>query len=122
MPNIKNIVQGHNKSVLNSSRIEAEQNQKCNCKNKDACPLNGNCLAEGVAYRGNLSCEEDETIQFKYIGVSEDIFKSRYNNHAMSFRDPKYSMKTKLSRKYWELNNSGLTPKVSWETIQTVKK
>ena len=40
----------------------------------------------------------------------------------MSFRDPKYSMKTKLSRKYWELKNSGLTPKVSWEIIQTVKK
>ena len=122
MPNMKNIIIGHTKSVMNSEKAKVTQENKCNCTNKENCPLNGNCLAEGIVYRGNLGCEENESLKFKYLGVSEDKFKYRYNNHATSFRDPRYANKTKLSKKYWELKNQGLTPKVSWEIVKHLKK
>jgi len=41
MPNIENILHGHNSRVLNTA---VSPLKSCSCRKKDACPLNGNCL------------------------------------------------------------------------------
>ena len=41
MPNMKAIITGHNKKLL--EKKSSQQSKPCNCKNKDICPLKGSC-------------------------------------------------------------------------------
>ena len=63
-----------------------------------------------------------EPLKFKYIGLAEGAFKTRFHNHNTSFRDVKYSTSTELSNKYWEIKNDGKNPNVSWRILKTVGK
>ena len=47
-PNIKTIIQQHNKRLLNTKNTPT-RNAGCNCR-KQPCPLNGHCLTECVVY------------------------------------------------------------------------
>ena len=42
-----------------------------------------------------------------YLGPYEDEFKTRYNNHTMSFRNKSHKKKTELSKYVWELKDKG---------------
>ena len=44
MPNMASIIRSHNQKVLNPQQKREER--KCNCKVKETCPLEGNCLTE----------------------------------------------------------------------------
>ena len=50
MANIKN----HNQKILNSS-IEVTNERKCNCSDKDLCPLDGKCLLNNVIYEATVT-------------------------------------------------------------------
>ena len=41
MPNMKAIITGHNKKLL--EKESSQQSKPCNCKNKDICRLKGSC-------------------------------------------------------------------------------
>ena len=118
MPNIGNIIKSHNASILNIDKAQ-ENLKECSCRNKDSCPLDNNCLTKSLIYQANLSCDNDEN--FKYIGLVEGDFKKRYNNHNMSFRNERYANSTELSKKFWDLKNEGMDPKVSWKILKIVK-
>ena len=47
MNNIKQIIQSHNKSILQPKN---NQNSICNCQRKTECPLNGSCVVDNVVY------------------------------------------------------------------------
>ena len=40
-----------------------------------------------------------------YFGISETEFKSRYNNHTMSFRNRTHENDTELSKYIWSLKD-----------------
>ena len=44
MPNIKSIINAHNHKLLRPNHAE----KTCNCKEKQLCPFNGECLSKGV--------------------------------------------------------------------------
>ena len=50
-----------------------------------------------------------EPLKFKYIGLAEGAFKTRFHKHNTLFRDVKYSTSTELSN-------------VSWRILKTVGK
>ena len=56
MPNVKQIIEGHNKTILKKdSQPPQDQAEKvCNCRNKDECPLEGACLTKEVVYQATL--------------------------------------------------------------------
>ena len=54
-------------------------------------------------------------------GLVEGDFKKRYNNHNMSFRNERCANSTELSKKFWDLKNEGMDPKVSWKIFKIVK-
>ena len=120
MPNMRTIIKGHNLGILNPPQIQNEKT--CNCRKKENCPLDGKCLVESVVYEGTITCTENDTLKFKYIGLAEGAFKTRFHNHNTSFRDVKYSTSTELSKKYWEIKNDGKSPNVSWQILKTVGK
>ena len=43
LPNFANMIKSHNNRILTSEKIQGQQ--KCNCRQKDTCPLEGNCFS-----------------------------------------------------------------------------
>ena len=77
--NIHSLIQSHNSKILNSKPKATEK--PCNCRKKDACPLDQNCTQENVIYHATVEGEEK-----KYIGSTVQ-FKKRYYGHKDSFRN-----------------------------------
>ena len=87
MPNVQQIIKGHNQSVLENSAqpIPYQARERaCNCRKKEQCPLEGNCLSKGIVYQAQVtSVRKAET----YVGVTATEFKARFRNHQVSFNN-----------------------------------
>ena len=53
MPSLQTIINSHNRKVLSSA--ETRNEETCNCKVKENCPLQGNCLTANNLYKATLS-------------------------------------------------------------------
>ena len=49
-----------------------------------------------------------------YIGSAEGKFKSRYNNHTLSFRSKEYKHRTELWKHIWSLQDSNTEFSLKW--------
>ena len=52
MSNVSEIIKQHNKNVSNK---KVKQTNPCNCRNKNECPLNGNCKVQNAIYKCTVS-------------------------------------------------------------------
>ena len=88
----------HKKKLLNNRTGNIKPR---NCRKKDECPLNEQCLVQDIVYKciASTSMNPDKT----YLGTAERDFKKRYNNHTKSFRHKRYSKETTLSKSIWEI-------------------
>ena len=101
MDNTKQIIDNHNKRILTASTqadstaaaaaatATINNNKTCNCRQKNACPLDGNCLQSSVIYQATVTRKDTNTTE-TYIGLTENDFKTRYRNHTASFRHAKH--------------------------------
>ena len=112
MPNIKSKISTHNEKVLN--KPVNQNTRKCNCINKNTCPLNGNCLLKNVLYIATIKSDKKNYHPRNFKGISEDTFKKRYANHKRSFNINRYKNGTKLSVEHWNLKVGNSNPKVTW--------
>ena len=55
MPNINAAINRHNKKILND--FTTLNRVKCNCRNKNDYPLNGECLKENVLYETEVTSD-----------------------------------------------------------------
>ena len=92
MPNIKSIINSHNKNILYGDVKLSEK--ACNCIKKSLCPLNNNCLSNNIVYQATVSSNKPQYSGKVYIGISETSFKLRYANHLKSFNIKKYKNDT----------------------------
>ena len=53
--------------------------------------------------------------------MAETEFKTRFNNHKLSFKHKKYANKTKLSKYIWDLEESKREHKVEWSIVKRAK-
>ena len=69
---MSSFISSHNKKFLNSRTGNIKQ---YNCKKKDECSLNGQCLAQDIVYKciASTSMNPDKT----YLGTAEGDFKKR---------------------------------------------
>ena len=72
MSNIKVIIQKHNKKTLNKTNKTEEQNvttntPSCNCRSKNSCPLDNNCLIKNVIYKATITSPKE--IKKHYINL-----------------------------------------------------
>ena len=77
MPNIKQTIDNQNKQKLrlfNNSATENEKNKPCNCRKKDECPLDGNCLQAAVIYQAKVTRTDNNTHE-TYVGLQKMILK-----------------------------------------------
>ena len=102
MQNMRNEITKHNNKLL---FLNFEQTTRMRyCRDKASCPMDRNCLQKCFVYQAQV----DSTNSRKsYLGSSEDEFKTRYNNHTMSFRDKGYEKETELPKYVWYLKDKG---------------
>ena len=87
-PSMKQVIDGHNKTIIGKAK-QPEQDQTvktCNCRNKNECPLEGQCLQKELVYQATVTTSEKKEI---YVGLTATEFKTRWRNHQMSFKHEK---------------------------------
>lgn len=119
MNNIKQSIDGHNKSIIQKTTNSTPQ-KKCNCRKPDDCPMSGNCLQKCIIYQATITTDDNQPPQ-TYVGLTENTFKTRYNNHTASFRNPNKKHSTELSKLIWELKDKGTNYNITWKTIKRTK-
>ena len=92
MSNMSSFIKQHNRNILFSP--PNSEKRSCNCRNKDNCPLAGNCLKTCIIYRADVIKLNETHV---YCGASHGEFKYQYNNHTNSFRNRDYENKTYLA-------------------------
>ncbi|XP_048586684.1 uncharacterized protein LOC125568422 [Nematostella vectensis] len=113
MSNTKQIIDSHNKRIIASSittedaptSLATANDKTCNCRQKNACPLDGNCLQSSVIYQATVTRKDNNTSE-TYVGLTENEFKTRYRNHTASFRHAKHRNSTELSKYIWKILSS----------------
>ena len=94
MPNVKQAVDGHNKTKL--SQTSTSDESTCNCRNKKRCPMNRKCLVKSLVYQAT-------------VGLTENTFKTtRFNNHKVSFNSYQKRNSTELSKYVWDLKRENV--------------
>ena len=112
MPNMATVIKNHNNSVLKSAATNT--NNGCNCTNKPACPLNGECLTPCITYAATVTIGSTEKI---YYGSTQGPFKTRFNRHNFSFRHRENKTDTRLSELVWDLTDQGKAFSIKWSVV-----
>ena len=121
MPNLKSKIDMHNKRILNNDKpIEPNNLKKCNCRVKNDCPLENNCLQKGIVYQAEV-CRVDNSSKETYVGLCDTEFKTRYNNHKSSFKLEHKKHQTELSKHIWKLKEQNLKYNLKWKIIKKCK-
>ena len=116
--NMANIIKSHNQKILNENSTTSSE-KKCNCRNKNLCPLDGTCLTKNIIYEATVTTTSGNSRT--YIGMTENEFKTRYNNHKLSFKDRKHSHDTVLSKYIWNLKDGNIDYKINWRIIKRAR-
>ena len=82
---MKTIINNHNKNI--QAKKPLIDTSTCNCQNKEAYPLNGQCQIGVVVYEGTLSSNQPNYKEKKYFVIAEESSKGRLYNHNLSFRN-----------------------------------
>ena len=53
----------------------------------------------------------------KYIGMTENTFKTRYTNHKASFKHRTHRKQTELSNLIWDLKDKNINYKLTWKIV-----
>ena len=119
MPNIKSIINAHNKKMI--TPVIEEQCKTCNCNKKELCPMNNNCLASNIVYQATITSNLENYNDKIYIGLCETTFKKRYANHKKSFNTAKHKNSTALSHEFWRVKDLNGNPCITWKIIRKSK-
>lgn len=115
MPNIKSVIDQHNRRTLNKyNKQPIEHHKTCNCRKKEECPLNGKCLSENLIYKATV---ESKNKVETYVGLTANTFKTRYQNHKSSFNNERLQHSTELSKHIWSLKEQDIKYNIKWEII-----
>ena len=119
-PNIKQIIDGHNKKILRQNTPSEEKItlKPCNCRKANNCPLKGECLVKEVVYQATITTAEGTET---YVGLTATEFKTRWRNHQMSFRHDSKRNDTELSKHLWQLKDQKKDFQISWRILAKAK-
>ena len=97
LQNMGNIITKHNNKLFFQSF--EHPTRMCNSRDKASCSTDGNYLQTFFVYQPQVDSANSRKY---YLGTSEDEFKTRYENHTMSFRNKGYEKETELSNCVWK--------------------
>ena len=109
-------ISGHSKNLLNRTATQ----YRCNCRNREDCPLQIHYLTPNIIYRADVHCQENKDFKF-YFGAAQTAFKERFQNHDRDFNHKQYIKSTKLSKYIWLLKDARAPCTISWSLVAKVK-
>ena len=127
---LKEIIDNYNKRILTASiqidntataaAATIDNNKTCNCRQKNTCPLDGNCLQSSVIYQATVTRQDNNTTE-TYMGLAENNFKTRYRSNIASFRHSKHRNSTELSKHIWTLKDmyNNIEHFISWHILSS---
>ena len=118
LPNMASILTKQNSKVMNSNNQQAQENPKCNCRNKNTCPMPGKCLTPSLIYQAQV---ETNSSKETYIGLTANTFKERFSGHKSSFKKAERKKETTLSKHIWALKESNENYNISWKILSRAK-
>ena len=116
MDNMGKLIKAHNNKILKPKDNEIEA--KCNCRNKDKCPLPGKCTTKSVIYEADVSTTNSTRT---YVGLTSNTFKTRYMAHKSTFTNREKESSTELSKHIWKLKEENTPFETSWKIIKQAK-
>ena len=120
LPNFTNMIKSHNNRILFDEKTQDQP--KCNCRQKDSCPLAGDCLDKALIYRCILK-EKTTSDGVNYNGLTENTFKDRFYKHRSSFKYESKANSTELSKHIWEMKRKGIKkPIMQWSVNDHAKQ
>ena len=99
---------------LGYSKKKKVVSHSCNCRNKNTCPLEGNCNTRNIVYQAEVTTPQTKET---YIGLCDTTFKERYRtcmHHTCSFRNERYKTVTELSKHIWILKERNINYQIKW--------
>ena len=113
---MKQLIDGHNKTILKKDNqpVQDKNVKTCNCRNRNDCPLQGECRQKEIVYQATVTTREEKET---YVGLTATAFKTRWRNHQMSFKHEKKRYDTELSKYLWELKMKNEEFKVPWKIL-----
>ena len=111
-PNLATTISAHNSKILKPK--QQEKNENCNCRKKDECPLEGNCLSKNVIYQATI--KEDGNVE-TYVGLTSTTFKTRWTAHKSSFKNEIRKTATTLSQHIWRLKSESKIFSIGWKLL-----
>ncbi len=106
MNSMARIIKSHNSKLSPRHQCPAPD-KGYNCRTKAECPLDGACREYNLVYQATLTNAKTQEAKI-YIGMTEEEFKIRFNNHKTSFKHNKHSTKTALSLHIWDLKEKNI--------------
>ena len=101
--------------------LDFQDQPKCNCRQEDACLVEGNCLDKELIHQSNLK-ENNTSDGVNYKGFTENTFKDRFYKHRNSFKYESKANSTELSKHFWEMKRKGIEkPIMHWSVIDHAK-
>ena len=61
MPNMKQIISNHNKTILNKDNNIERKTNNCNCRIKEACPVNQKCQTSSLIYQATVTRHDNNS-------------------------------------------------------------
>ena len=113
---ISSILCSHNVNAINPYKT---QTYGCNCKSKESCPLQNQCLTPKIIYRADVENDTNSEIKF-HFGLTETPFKELFGNHTRDFKHKKYPKSTELSKYIWGLKETGINPILKWSIVEKI--
>ena len=83
----------------------------CNCRNKDDCPLDGECLTPNIIYHADITTDNEHKF---YYSTSATTFKKHNNNLTRDFKHVKYQHATELAKHISQLKNNNFNYSIEW--------
>ena len=118
MPNMAFIIKSHHVKVMkpaSGNSILHTSEPTCNCRNKDHCPLNGNCTKSCIVYQATITSGKQSNVYFESCSTA---FKARFNNHTSSFRHRRKAASMELSKHVWKLKDSNRLYNITWNILK----
>ena len=82
MSNMASVLSLYKLNVINPYKT---QTYGCNCRTKESCPLQNQCLTRKIIYRADVENDTNSETKF-YSGLTETSFKDQFENHTRDFK------------------------------------
>ena len=97
LPNFANMIKSHNNRILSEEKTQDQP--KCNCRQKDTCPLEGKFLDKELIYHYILK-KNITSDGVNYNGLTENTFKDQLHKHHSSFKYKSEAISTETSKHF----------------------